>query len=363
MTLEIEGLDRPKTAKVADKIKQKLPQIRLPQRVIFSNGNGASKCDPPHDWLDDPLVALQRKRGPYTFENADEYLDTEAVELYNGWLVQQEMSDIKERGFAGTLHDNMSSSARLLNFGQAVPDLVECLLDDGNVIKPDVCLISWQRMNDWVQPHGPRDRSTLMGCPELVVEIRSPSNRRVQEEAKRERYFANGAQVVWDVDEKKQIIYVYRAESPEESETYTTDDVIDCEPFLPGWCRQVSDLFDDEASVETVLGEVVDAFREEGEKIGLEEGEKVGKKIGLEEGEKIGEQRGKKIGLEEGEKIGEQRGKKIGVAKRSVSKRVKRSASSGVLQSANKIRSFVYWKLDFQTYLNRLWKLSDRLMI
>ena len=160
------------------------------------------------DWLHDPLEALARPRGPYTLENADAYLDQEAVELYNGWLVWQEMTDLKERTVVGTIHSMLDLSARKAGFGQAVPDQAECLLRDGHVIKPDASLISWQRLQTASAPQGPNHRILLLVCPELVIESRSPSNRRRQEAMKRAQYFANGTEIVWDVDEPNAVIYV-----------------------------------------------------------------------------------------------------------------------------------------------------------
>ncbi|MBV7337364.1 Uma2 family endonuclease [Chloroflexi bacterium TSY] len=75
---------------------------------------------------------------------------------------------------------------------------MECLLADGSTVKPDACLISWQRLREHVQPHGPRNRPTLMKSPELVIEVRSPSNRRTQEAGKCAQYFGQGTEVVWD---------------------------------------------------------------------------------------------------------------------------------------------------------------------
>ena len=117
------------------KTKRQPPPIKPFKSVIYSNGNGPHTCDPPHDWLDDPLVALKRQPGPYTFENADEYLDTEPVELYNGWLVRQQMSDYEGKGFEGYLHEHVSGAVRLLGFGRVLPDQMECLLDDGFTVK------------------------------------------------------------------------------------------------------------------------------------------------------------------------------------------------------------------------------------
>lgn len=118
------------------------------------------------------------------------------------------------------------------------------------MVKPDASLISWQRLQQNVQPTGPRQRPILRGGPELVVEVRSPSNQRTQEKRKWAFYFANHVQIVWDVDEERQVIWVYRAEAPDKPRRYAGDDEIDCEPLLPGWRRRVADIFAEQASAD-----------------------------------------------------------------------------------------------------------------
>lgn len=250
----------------------------------------------PAEWLDDPLEAMARPRGPYTLDNADDYLDQEPVELYNGWLVWQEMTDIRERTVIGTLHSMLDLSARKAGFGQAVPDQAECLLRDGHIIKPDASLISWQRLQSASAPQGPNDRILLLICPELVIESRSPSNRRRQEAFKRAQYFANGTALVWDVDEANAVIYVYQAAMPAKPLRYGLGDEITC-PLLPGWRRWVADIFANVVSAEAVAGEVADAWRAEGVEQGIEIGEARGIEIGEARGIEIGEAKGIRQGL------------------------------------------------------------------
>ena len=134
---------------------------------------------------------------------------------------------------------------------------------------------------------GPNDRPTLNGAPELVIEARSPANRRVQEARKRAQYFANGTLVVWDVDVDNQVIHVYRAASPEQFTRFGMDDEIDCEPLPPNWRRRVADMFAEEVSAEAIAGEVADAWKEEGQETGIEIGREEGIEIGREEGAEL----------------------------------------------------------------------------
>lgn len=235
------------------------------------------------EWLFDPLEAQTRPRGPYTLENADPYLDQEAVELYNGWLVWQEMTDIKERTVMGTIYSMLDISARKLGFGQAVPDQAECLLRNGDVIKPDGCLLSWERLKTATVPQGPNNRILLLISPELVIESRSPSNRRRQEARKRAQYFAHGTEIVWDVDEANEVIYVYQAATPATPIRYGKTDEITC-TLLPGWRRRVADIFADRVSAEAVVGEVAEAWRTEGIEIGEARGIEIGEARGIRQG-------------------------------------------------------------------------------
>ncbi|MBM3225122.1 MAG: Uma2 family endonuclease, partial [Candidatus Tectomicrobia bacterium] len=131
-------------------------------------------------------------------------------------------------------------------------------------------LISWARLQNAVQPYGPRNRPTLIGGPELVIEVRSPSNRRAQERRKRRLYFANNVQTVWDVDADRQLIWVYHAAAPMAPQQYGVEDELDCTPFLPSW-RRVADIFAEQASAEAVAGEVAQAWRAEGRDEGISE--------------------------------------------------------------------------------------------
>lgn len=85
--------------------------IREREQAVTSNGELLA------EWLHDPVAARARSHGLYTLENADDYLDQEAVELYNGWLVWQAMTDIKERMVVGTIQGMLSLSARGIGFG------------------------------------------------------------------------------------------------------------------------------------------------------------------------------------------------------------------------------------------------------
>ena len=221
------------------------------------------------DWPREIGEAYARGRGPYTVKNVTILLEEEPLELYNGWLVWQEMTDLIERGVTANIQEILSIVARARGFGRGYPDQVECYLANGNVIKPDVCVISDQLFEEKVRSVKKADKDgkhlMLHGAPELVVETRSPSNRRYKEKLKRQDYFDNGTQVIWNVDPQKQIIWVYEAATPDQAVEYQGEAEISCEALFPDWKRKVADFFNRHLSAEQVVGEEAVKWRAETE--------------------------------------------------------------------------------------------------
>lgn len=197
-------------------------------------------------WPLTSLEAYERERGPFTVENATRLLDRNSFELYNGWLVLDIGTDFTGADVAANISAIVSTIARIRHFGRVLPDQVECELKNGDVIKPDACLVSNERSNTRVVPRGPDQKKVLQGGPELVVEFRLPDKIVAEEKFKRKLYFDNGTSIVWEIDPDLEFIKVWRAESPDQYTEFEGDDLIDCEPFWPGWRRPTRDFFDKE---------------------------------------------------------------------------------------------------------------------
>ncbi len=229
------------------------------------------------DWPREIGEAYRRGPGPYTVKNVTILLEEEPLELYNGWLVWQEMTDAVERRVAANIQEILSIVARTRGFGRGYPDQVECYLANENVIKPDVCIISdglfEEKVRSVKKPDKDGKHMMLHGAPELVVEIRSPSNRRTKEKLKRQDYFDNGTQVIWDVEPKKQIIWVYEATRPDQSLEYKGKAEISCEVLFPGWKRKASDFFSKSLTAEQIVGDEAAKWRAESRSEGRAEGE------------------------------------------------------------------------------------------
>ena len=96
---------------------------------------------------------------------------------------------------------------------------------------------------------GPRTgMKFLRGAPDFAVEVRSEGDYGPAAErkmaAKRADYFEAGTVVVWDVDlDSDKPIRSYRADSPDEPQTFRAGEIASAEPAVPGWTFPVDDLF------------------------------------------------------------------------------------------------------------------------
>ena len=102
---------------------------------------------------------------------------------------------------------------------------------------PDVAYVSRER---WA---GPLPVGYGEFAPDLVVEVRSPSDRVGAVLAKVGDWLDAGSLVVWVVDPSRQQVIVYRADGSQAM--LGVEDVIDGESLLPGFTLSIAELFAD----------------------------------------------------------------------------------------------------------------------
>ena len=79
-------------------------------------------------------------------------------------------------------------------------------------------------------------------CPDFVVEIRSPSDRLPQQQAKMRQWMANGARLGWLIDPFSGTLWVYR-ERQTEPEQLERPAQIDCGDILPNLTINLSHIW------------------------------------------------------------------------------------------------------------------------
>jgi Uma2 family endonuclease len=86
--------------------------------------------------------------------------------------------------------------------GFAIAGGFSCILRPRSMPGPDLAAISQERWRETVAKD-----AWLEGAPELVIEVRSPSNRKLGQKAT--LYLEHGAEAVWVVNPKRRAVVIY----------------------------------------------------------------------------------------------------------------------------------------------------------
>lgn len=156
--------------------------------------------------------------------------------------------------------------------------------DDYNYVEPDITLIC----NDEVL-----NRKGCFGAPDLVIEIVSPSNRKMDYVRKLTLYRETGVREYWIVDPKHEQVTVYDFEHGGEPTLHPFSERIKVGVY--------DDLYLDIANRHNTLEEVLSEERQTSLADGLEEGRAEGLADGLKQGRTEGLADGLKQGRAEGE--------------------------------------------------------------
>lgn len=115
----------------------------------------------------------------------------------------------------------------------------DVVLSDNDVVQPDILFLSSENASIL-------DEVNVKGAPDLVVEVLSPSNRRLDEIVKRKAYEDFGVQEYWIADPELETVKVYCRQgagfgaptelAAERGETLTT-------PLLPGFELPLQTVF------------------------------------------------------------------------------------------------------------------------
>jgi len=120
--------------------------------------------------------------------------------------------------------------------GKIYGDHTGVILPNGNLRSPDVFVVRNEKLPDGKSP-------ITFGelVPDFVVEVLSPGDRQGQVAQKIGEFLEYGVPIVWLVDPEDDSVTVYRSLS--QTQRFTSIDIIDAEPVLPGFSCQVSRFF------------------------------------------------------------------------------------------------------------------------
>lgn len=151
------------------------------------------------------MTLIENKKITYSefrqmeFDDNDPYI----YELINGILVRKSAPQPRHQRISGNLNDLMRQFIKKNALGDLFYAPIDVFLDENNVPQPDLVFVSNERSVIIDETEG------ILGVPDLVVEIISPSSIRMDRVDKKDLYEGFGIPEYWLVDPKNTAIEVF----------------------------------------------------------------------------------------------------------------------------------------------------------
>ena len=113
------------------------------------------------------------------------------------------------------------------------------ILANGAMRAPDA---AWVKRSRLTALTADQKQKFLPLCPDVVVEIRSPSDRLNNLQEKMQEYLDNGTQLGWLIDPPSRTVYVYRPNRPVERLEHPA--TIAGDPVLPGFSLDLQTIWE-----------------------------------------------------------------------------------------------------------------------
>jgi len=167
--------------------------------------------------------------------------DESGVELVKGRVVRCPMPGVEHGEVCGNAYTHLREFVRPNGLGRVMTNdtFVRVGTNPDSYRGADVCYISYTRLpKEQPSPKGPLEQP-----PELVVEVRSPTDRLGDIQIKVGEYLNAGVTVVVILDPAVDAAAVYR-ESEEIPQRFSNGDELTLPDILPGFAVPVRELFE-----------------------------------------------------------------------------------------------------------------------
>lgn len=161
---------------------------------IIHNKLGELTTVTPADWINGP------EQGDWTY---DAYAaltdDSECYEIVQGVLVMSPAPSGPHQGVAGEIYAYLREQVLLKRLGLVFTAPFDVVLSEQNVFQPDVVVLLKEHLTQYTG-------QKIVGAPDLLVEVISPSSKLYDRALKHMIYEQAGVPEYWLVDEKRQTI-------------------------------------------------------------------------------------------------------------------------------------------------------------
>lgn len=135
----------------------------------------------------------------------EDYLKLEEdvkCEIINGELIMTPAPLVSHQRVVGQLYQNLIAFVNRQQVGELFFAPVDVYFDRENIYQPDLVFVSAPRASV-IQEKG------IMGAPDLVVEVISPSNSYIDRYAKKEKYEQFGVKEYWIADPANKTLEIF----------------------------------------------------------------------------------------------------------------------------------------------------------
>jgi len=112
------------------------------------------------------------------------------------------------------------------------------VLPNGAIRSPD---LAWVTLSRWQSLSPEARRGFVPLCPDLVVELLSPTDSWVQTQAKMQEYLANGCRLGWLIDPQNRRVAIYRPQQA--PEVLSAPPTLTGEDVLPGFSLDLTPIW------------------------------------------------------------------------------------------------------------------------
>lgn len=155
----------------------------------------------------EPEITIDNSRR-YSIEDYEKLPDEPRVEIIDGHLFLMEAPSLWHQKIAGAIFaqvwNYIRDKKKPCQVYIAPTDVKLMVEDDHTMVQPDILVVCDKDKE--------RDKRRIIGAPEWVVEILSPSTRKKDMQIKRKKYEEAGVREYWMVDLKAQIVHAIEFE-------------------------------------------------------------------------------------------------------------------------------------------------------
>ncbi len=209
-----------------------LEEVLKPDPVTYDfESAGTSK-------VEEPAIAYGKKQGEYTLEDYYALPEERRVELIDGVIYDMTAPYTTHQYAVGDLYKQIRNFIDTKG-GSCIPFVsptdVQLDCDNRTMVQPDVLILC---------DRSKLSRRCIMGAPDFIIEILSPSTKRKDAHLKLQKYRDAGVREYWMVDLEKERVLVYFFEQDELPTIYDADMEVPVGIFGGELKLTMTDMFD-----------------------------------------------------------------------------------------------------------------------